>query len=274
LSEDDALAAKSVKTGVRDLLPKRYQVPVKYWFGLLRGSLEAEMRFLDLIVRKHDRVIDVGGNRGIYTYRLWQLGARVEVFEPNSTCCEVLSAWAADRPAVKLHSVALSNHKGSANLHIPIDDSGVEHDASASVENAEFARARDELVILETLDSYGFTDVSLIKIDVEGHEYAVIEGAAETLTAARPALLVEIEQRHNERPISAVFDRILGFGYRGFFLVNDGLVPVENFDVTVYQSMALFGRSKGRYINNFLFLNRYRLADGEYAALVQDDLPK
>ena len=37
--------------------------------------------------------------------------------------------------------------------------------------------ARDYMVPLRQLDSFGFTDTSLIKIDVEGHESRVLEGA-------------------------------------------------------------------------------------------------
>lgn len=268
---------KCVKTHIRDLLPKRHQVPAKYWYGWMRGALEDEMKFLGLIVKKHDRVIDVGGNRGVYAYQLWRLGARVEVFEPNPTCLNVLAEWAAGKPDVHLHAVALSSQAGSAHLHIPIDGSGVEHDASASIEHTAFTQSRDHLVPLQTLDSYQFGNVSLIKIDVEGHEYSVIDGAAATLASSQPALLVEIEQRHSGRPISEVFEKVLGFGYQGYFLGEDGLTltALENFDVVRHQSMESFGGSKGgRYINNFLFLHRGRLANGEYGALVNGRLLK
>jgi len=260
--------SNNLKTHLRDLLPKRYQVPAKYWYGQLRGTLEGEMKLLELIVRSHDRVIDIGGNRGIYAYQLWKLGAKVEVFEPNPTCHGVLSAWAAGKPNVNIHSVALSNHSGTANLHIPIDGSGIEHDASASIEHSGFAHARDQLVPLQTLDSYKFEDVSLIKIDVEGHEYSVIEGAAATLASSKPALLVEIEQRHNGRPIGEVFEKILGFCYKGFFLGKDGLMALDNFDGACHQSIEKLGSAKGQYINNFLFLHRGKLAAGKYGALV------
>jgi len=258
----------SLKSQLRDSLPVRSQVPAKYWFGWFQGTLEEEMKLLSLIVRKRDRVIDVGGNRGIYAYRLWKLGTTVEVFEPNPICHEVLSAWAAGKSTVNLHSVALSNAEGSANLHIPIDESGVEHDASASIENVGFPHARDQLVPLQTLDSYEFEDVRLIKIDVEGHEYAVIEGAAKTLSSSRPALLVEIEQRHTSRPIDDVFERILDFGYQGFFMDGNTLVDLKVFDAQRHQSVDNFDGSKEPYINNFLFLHKDRLAHLEYAGLM------
>ena len=260
------------KTLLRDLLPKRYQVPAKYWYGRLRGTIESEMKFLDLIVQNNDRVIDIGGNRGIYAYQLWKRGARVEVFEPNPACAAVLAAWASSKPTVNIHTVALSDVSGTATLHIPVDAAGIEHDASASLEHADFDKARDQLVGLRTLDSFGFQEVGFIKIDVEGHEYNVIEGAAKTIATSKPALLVEIEQRHIHRPIVEVFEKILGFGYQGFFIEIDRLIDLENFDVVRHQSMENFGDSKARYINNFLFLHQDRLADGEYSALVNSQL--
>jgi FkbM family methyltransferase len=47
-------------------------------------------------------------------------------------------------------------------------------------------------VELRSLDSFGFEGVSLIKIDVEGYELPVLDGAAETIRRNRPVLVVEI----------------------------------------------------------------------------------
>ena len=156
--------SKGLKTVIRDLLPERYQVPLKYLYGWLRGGLEEEMRFLPVLVGQGDRVIDIGGNRGVYAYRLWRLGAKVEVFEPNPTCFAVQQSWATGKPSVHLYSVALSSYSGSANLHIPVDEAGVEHDASASIEQSGFVQARDQLVSLATLDSYRFENVGLTRL--------------------------------------------------------------------------------------------------------------
>ncbi len=43
-----------------------------------------------------------------------------------------------------------------------------------------------------TIDSFGFSNVSLIKIDVEGHEAQVLKGAQETIRRWHPVILVEI----------------------------------------------------------------------------------
>lgn len=226
------------------------------------------MSLLELIVKTDDSVIDVGGNRGIYTYILWKLGAKVAVFEPNPICSRILCEWSANKPTVNIHSVALSNRTGNANLHIPIDGSGVEHDASASIENTVLEGTREQLVPLRTLDSYGFESVVLIKADVEGHECAMIEGAAATIAGSRPALLIEIEQRHHACPIDVVFDQIRGLDYCGFFMEGNRIQPLEEFDASFHQSMTNFGERNGRYVNNFLFLNRDRLSAGEYPFVV------
>ena len=47
-------------------------------------------------------------------------------------------------------------------------------------------------VELRTVDSFGFTNVSLIKIDAEGYEDHVLDGAARTIATQRPVLIVEI----------------------------------------------------------------------------------
>ena len=105
-------------------------------------------------------------------------------------------------------------------MHIPIDEAGVEHDASASIENTGAAHSRDEWVPLQTLDSYRFEDVELIKIDVEGHEYSVIKGQRRRWPLRDLRLLVEIEQRHSRKANRGGFRRLLAFGYQGFFMMG------------------------------------------------------
>jgi FkbM family methyltransferase len=219
-------------------------------------------------VQPGEHVVDVGGNRGVYAFKLWSLGCRVEVFEPIPACFEILQAWGHDKERMHVHRVALSSSIGEASLLIPVDAAGVEHDASASLEHG-FMTSRAEIVATRTLDSFGYEDVSLIKIDVEGHECSVLAGAAGTLCSCAPALLVEIEQRHNTEPIERIFDSLLDQGYRGYFLEpgTGDLRGLCEFCVDRDQSMGQFGVSKGRYINNFIFLHQRRIADGCYPSL-------
>lgn len=258
-----------LKAIVRDALPQSIQVPLKYRLNRLHGDLEPEMALLPYLVSSGDRVVDVGGNRGTYAFRLSQLGARVEVFEPNPACYGVLQAWAKGHQSVTVHPVGLSDHAGSIELHIPVDEGGVEHDASASMEPHAFSRARDQVVELRTLDSFGLDEVRFIKIDVEGHEAATLQGAMKTINASKPAVLVEIEQRHLQRPIHEVFALLLDHGYRGWYLDGSVLKPIEVFDAAIDQKVEALGVRGQRYINNFLFLAQPPLSDNRYAGLMR-----
>ena len=154
------------------------------------------------------------------------------------------------------------------SLSIPIGTNGVEHDAAASLERKLEGAFRVETVAVRTLDSFAFEKVGFIKIDVEGHEAQVIEGARSTINASHPALLVEIEQRHRKRPIEDVFHQIASLGYAGYFLRHGQLTELARFRVSDHQSIADLGSRIRTYHNNFLFLAHSRLSAGRYRRLI------
>jgi hypothetical protein len=96
------------------------------------------------------------------------------------------------------------------------------------------------------LDHLRLEDVGLIKIDVEGAELGVLEGAGETISRCRPLMMIEIEQRHHSRPIESVFAEILARGYRAACLRGGRLLPVSG-DADELRSLGARG------IYNFLF---------------------
>jgi len=109
------------------------------------------------------------------------------------------------------------------------------------------------------LDDY-FAGVShplrLLKIDVEGHELAVLRGAEQMLEQQRPALLMECEDRHlRQGGVHEVFDFLTERGYRGRFFGENGLQPLEEFDPAQHQRSEgeRFWEAPG-YVNNFVFL--------------------
>jgi hypothetical protein len=73
-----------------------------------------------------------------------------------------------------------------------------------------------EHVEIRTLDSYGL-DPDIVKIDVQGAERQVVEGAVETLERTHPVLLVEA-------PSADVIDVVAHFGYRPYAYTGRRLV--------------------------------------------------
>ena len=257
---------RNIKSKLRDLFPNHVQVPLKYWFSKISGQLEPEMTLLPKLLRPNSRVIDIGANRGIYAYPLSQLFCYVELFEPNPNCVSVLRSWASKKSNVQVHEFALSDCDGVASLQIPVDASGVHHDSSASLDQKPFGKHVQYLIRLTTLDNFDFNNVALIKIDVEGHEHRVISGAIRTISLEKPALLIEIEQRHGTRSIDEVFIQVQNLGYQGFFLHRGSLNPLATFNPNIHQLAVNLGRRD--YVNNFLFLHQIRINSGDYDSLI------
>jgi FkbM family methyltransferase len=255
-----------LKINLTKFIPLSMQVPLKYWYSFMRGYTEAEMNLLKSLVQKETVAIDIGGNRGIYSYCLHQFCKSLEIFEPNPLCFAILQSWSGSKDDVNVHQVGLSNVSGSAELFIPIDSNGVEHDSSGSIENNHLVNTRSEMVPIKTLDSYMFKNVSFIKIDVEGHEFKLLEGSHETISSSKPAMLIEVEQRHNSQSIFDIFSFLENFGYKVYFLDGGQLLDLSHFDISIHQQELNLSSSQ-KYINNFLFLHNDRLNNGEYLSL-------
>ena len=101
---------------------------------------------------------------------------------------------------VILHNVALSDSSGVAKMDFP--DPTNQGMAKISEDGLE--------VQLIRLDDISIEKVSLIKIDVEGHELSVLRGGSETIRKYRPHLYIEIQ---NENLLSEVEDFLFELGY-------------------------------------------------------------
>ena len=81
---------------------------------------------------------------------------------------------------------------------------------------------------MKKLDNIKFNNkIGFIKIDVEGHELEVIEGAKNTIVKNMPVLLIEIEKRHTKEPVENSINHIKKIGYECFFLMNKELILVD-----------------------------------------------
>lgn len=208
-----------------------------------------ELRLLSRLVDPRRHAVDVGANRGIFSYALSLHARSVTGYEPNPLLAERVRALAFD--GVEVRQKALSSRAGFADLRIPlVDGRALDTRASFHLGDAEGELVR---VPLARLDDEGLTDVGFVKIDVEGHEDDVLRGATALLTRDRPVLLVEIEQRFSSRPIVETFRLVESLGYRGAFLAGGSLVPLVRFDVERDQLRHLPNVLHDDYVNNFVF---------------------
>jgi FkbM family methyltransferase len=227
-----------------------------------KSADERELALLPALVPPGGVGIDVGAEGGAYSIRLVQQGASVIAFEPRPLPAKHLSEMATVLGLpIKVEPVALSNHSGAATLRLLTKDPGRSTiEERNELSDPDHSPKSQLQVEIRRLDDYGFPRIDLIKIDAEGHEIAVLEGANDTIARSRCSLLVEAEDRHAKGATGAVFAWMRARGYAGFFLIESGLHPVEDFDLLAHQSPESIGgwRShwvrRGLYVNNFVFV--------------------
>ena len=105
----------SVEDRIKNLLPAHLYYPYK--ISREAGAVEPELRMLHEFVPAGCTAIDVGANRGYYSWALASVAATVEAFEPNPVLARFARAKLGRR--ARLHEVALSDHAGVATLYVP-----------------------------------------------------------------------------------------------------------------------------------------------------------
>lgn len=162
---------------------------------------EAIYRLLD----PGEVAVDAGAHIGYMTSVMVARGARVHSFEPHPGTHQCLRANVSQWDGhVELHSLALSSSAGTGWL-----GTGTEFISNSGVA-ALLERERSDLdcfeVPLRRLDEFVTGEVALLKIDVEGHEHAVLEGAP-------PGIRDVIFEEHHEPPTPTT-ELLTARGYR------------------------------------------------------------
>lgn len=237
------------------MLPRSWELPLRYWYTLAQARIDIEAKILARYVRPRSTAVDVGAHAGLVTYLLARSGAEtVHSFEPLSEWRRVLEAWARERVDVRVHPFACSDQEGEFTLRIPKGPGGRLLHSRASIEVPQMPHVTEVVrtTILDKLAEKGdLRDVSVIKIDVEGHEDAVLRGASGLLARDRPALMIEIEARHRSTPPMDAFALLRQRGYEGYFIEDRTRVcGLVDFDVARHQRSA----GTAGYVNNFLFV--------------------
>ncbi len=196
--------------------------------------------------------VDVGGNQGIFAYYMAKLSKTVHVFEPNPICLDEIGRIKTRNMVV--HGVALSDAPGRVNLRFDPHNTGVGtiEEKNRLDNNLGIKEIVEREVEVSRLDDFQFGPVAFIKIDVEGHEPAVVRGAADLIERDRPAFLIESERRHNETAFEELGDFLAPLGYQTWRWTEAGLVKVSSQDLD--QLQAGLPETNPGYVNNFLFL--------------------
>jgi len=164
--------------------------------SLVYGSWEPKVSaVVRETVREGMTALDIGGHIGYYTLLLARYAGkngRVYAFEPLPSNFELLekNIWLNNLDQVEALPFAVFSHPGKLTISAPDGDS---NSGGASVVSVVGSRQIE--VEATTIDSFckirGIRP-EFIKMDVEGAEYDVLQGAEETIRACRPKMLIEL----------------------------------------------------------------------------------
>lgn len=173
--------------------------------------LEPELLGLRQIVGLGAACVDIGAAAGLYTVVLSELvgdTGQVLRVEPLPFVHPLWTRLLRSGSNVSHHTVALGAEPGQGTMSVPMGRYGMVTGRSFLAwhtnglgSNAGFAGHVDVKVEVDTLDALcaGLTRLDFLKIDVEGGEPHVLAGGTQVIERFRPAILLEIEERHLSR---------------------------------------------------------------------------
>lgn len=232
------------------------RIAPKAWLSLeiarRNPHFEREYWLLPQLCCRDADSVDVGGNTGVYAYYLSQLTRNVHVFEPNPSCLSQLAKI--KRRNMTFYPVALSDRRGQATMRFDPGNEGVGtiEEANRLDQNPGIRSVVERQVEVRLLDDFDLQNVGFMKIDVEGHEPAVLRGAKRLLRTQSPVILIEIERRHNPTAFEEVEGLTAEWGYTAWRLADRRLVPVSRKEIDQLQILPVSGGCA--YINNFIYI--------------------
>lgn len=215
-----------------------------------------EGRFLHLLGKLNKRkwiVFDVGANEGGYTKEVLAALDGKEVllygFEPAAGTFSRYQEMYRDEPRVKCAKIGLGDKEGEMRLFHHVSSTGL----SSLYHSSKFGEIGSETVMISTVDKFceeqEIPYISLLKMDVEGHEFGVLQGALRTMKQKR----IEFIQFEfgacnvGSRTFFRDFYDLLTEQYRLFRLQKNGMTEILKYD----ERLEIFGR-----VMNYVAIHR------------------
>lgn len=171
---------------------------------------ESEIVLLSQIIRPNFVVLDVGANIGTHTVFFAKNLPEgvVYAFEPQRLCFQMLCANVALNNLTNVFAFQKAIGDQETVVKIPVLRPDVEFNSgSMSIEG----NPAGEDTPVTTIDRLDLGRCDLIKIDVEGLELKVLEGARNTIAAFHPILFVENNNAENS---SQILSLLFGLNYK------------------------------------------------------------
>lgn len=180
--------------------------------------------------------LDIGANIGNHSIQFAKYFKHVEAFEPNPKTFVLLEFNCINNENISCHNFGLGNKDENLTLYEDLLNIG----ASSIYSNDRNKNYNHYEIKIFRIDSLlnKFSNVKLIKIDVEGMESEVILGALKTIRKYKPVIVFEQFLKEFKAPAKETksIDLVRSLGYEIFWLKNNNI-----------QTSWLFRRIKNVY---------------------------
>ncbi|AZA53701.1 FkbM family methyltransferase [Chryseobacterium sp. G0201] len=222
-------------------------------------NVEPELVWIKEYLHKSAVILDIGANVGTFLYQLENKldHDHIYAFEPNKKLYRRLKRLF---PRISVLPLALSDENTTAEFKVPIINGKMI--ASRGTLNTLYKEKGEEKSYTEKvkvmkLDDWAaieyFNRLDFIKIDVEGNEMKTLLGAKKTIQQFLPTLMVEMEQRHHDKPIWNEISEVETWGYEARYL-NRRNFELEKLTEKILTQNTNDEKNKTEYINNIIFI--------------------
>jgi FkbM family methyltransferase len=207
------------------------------------GFEDTELSFVKRLLRPGMTVLDAGAHHGLYTLLASKCvgrRGRVIAVEPSRR----------ERTRLRLHlrvnfcrnvtvqSCALGNARGEADLFLVEGREDWCNSLRApQVDGRTVTVPVGVERVDDVLEQLGIAHVDFMKLDVEGGELSLLEGASRTLVTSRPVILAEVQDLRTRRwgyAAREIIDLLVRANYRWFALTANGNVQPISTELTTY----------------------------------------
>ncbi len=254
-----------IRNVVLAYFPPKISFNINVWKNIKYEYLESEMPYIERILNTIKITygspvsVDIGANLGLFSYLLNKYSQHVIALEPQPKLAAYLKKVLP--PSVSILNVAVSDHSGTARMLIPklkgIVGNTNQQDALATIEISNPIMMQDSVdyidVPTKTLDEilHDQSRIDFIKIDVEGHELSVLNGAKIILNKFRPIFMIELFKAHNPS-VMECFKIFVDAGFTSFYCAKSGLkecISLEDASFIINNPVL-----EDRTITNFFFV--------------------
>jgi FkbM family methyltransferase len=186
-----------------------------------KSSLDIVSDFMNNYIKidHNSTVLDIGANIGNHSLYFSSLFSKVYAFEPHPKTYKLLEFNCSDLN-IDTFNFGLSSEDATVKFDVDPNNMGHAFIIDGELNKDISSNMEIEVKKLDDLSEIDRTNISLIKIDVEGHELQALEGALTTIKDNRPVILFEQHPHDFSNGTSEVVELLRNVDYKFYTIEN------------------------------------------------------